>query len=169
MLTRDEIVRIAKIVQAECQAKGGACALIGGAALEMRGIPTETRDIDFATTDAMIELPFPKEFQDNAFPALLRSESGAEIGWKYCLDVNGRKIKMDWMDSGTGKSALLFHDAVSSAEEIDGVLVASMNHIAAIKLNAERTADIEWVEFLVDCGHVQLGDVQNLLKEKRGY
>ena len=152
----DELLRIAKMARDLIVARTDADpVLAGGIAMQMYGSPRFTKDVDFlstATPELGPELKFVKPI----------SFGGAVFSTPEGIDVDVI-VRSD-------EYAELYEDAVlHPTKEEHGLLVASPEHLAAIKMSAGRDKDIDDLMYLLGTqGIVDIRKARNLIHRTLG-
>jgi hypothetical protein len=130
----EELIAIAKIAFSEADKEKAPCAILGGLAMQLYGSDRLTKNVDLVS-DRLIDpdKPLMKDHPLSFGGTVFKTPHGIDVDWIVRAD----------------EYQGLYEAALGSAEEVEGLPVISIEHLAVIKFGAGRPKDYEDLMFLL--------------------
>lgn len=141
----EAVVEIAVLAREQ----GLAVALVGGYALQHYGSPRLTGDVDFCIEGNLTGL---------------RRVAALTFGGKQVTASNGVTVDLIERDDDYAE---LYADALSKAKRMHGAKapVVSIDHILAMKLQAQRPKDIADLAFIISSGQLNIKRARRIVRD----
>jgi hypothetical protein len=129
--------------------QGLAVALVGGYALQHYGSPRLTGDVDFCIEGNLTGL---------------KRVGSLSFGGKQVAASNGVTVDLIERDDSYAE---LYADALSKAKRMRGVQapIVSIDHILAMKLEAQRPKDLADLAFIINSGLLDLKKARRIVRD----